>query len=63
MTSGVHGFNNLFHSHKPSYLQLKISLPTLTINQVDQEFTPLSIDFNLKPTESVDYYSFTTEIY
>ena len=63
MTSGVHGFNNLFHSDKPSYLQLKISLPTLTINQVDQEFTSSPLDLNLKPTESVDYYSLTTRIY
>lgn len=63
MTSGVHGFNNLFHSHKPSYLQLEIALPLITINQVDQEFAPSPFDLNLKPTESVDYYSFTTRIY
>ena len=47
MSSGVHGFNNLLHSHKPTYLQLKIDLPLITINQVDQEFAPSPFDLNL----------------
>ena len=49
MTSGVHGFSNLFKLHNATYLQLKVSLP--------------SIALTLKPEESIDYYSFTTKIY